>query len=148
VPVMSVSTFQRFFREVAGLRVDKSDLKRFTEFLDTQAHDVAIVARDTARWNGRDVVEPPDLPLTRGLQECMREFTRLDDELTLLPALERLTPRPPEVTFSEEAEDRLLTFVGGLSVALARTFRIVDPEVKNPGTAQWDQAFEIFDLLL
>ncbi|WP_300014967.1 DUF1931 family protein [Pseudonocardia sp.] len=145
---MNVATFQRFFREAASLHVDKSDLKRFTEFVDKQAYDVAIVARDTARWNGRDVVEPPDLPLTKGLQECMREFTRLDDELTLLPALEQLTPRPPDVAFSEEAESRMLTFVGGLSVALARTFRVIDPRLANPRTEHWEQAFKIFDLLV
>lgn len=148
MPVMNVSTFQRFFREAASLHVDRSDLKRFTEFIDKQAHDVAIVARDTARWNGRDVVEPADLPLTRGLQECMREFTPLDDELTLLPVLERLTPRPPDVALSEEAEARMVAFVGVLSVALARTFRVIDPTLANPRTGHWEQAYKIFDLLL
>jgi hypothetical protein len=37
---------------------------------------------------------------------------------------------------------------GALSVALARTFRIIDPEVKNPATEHWDCTFELFDLLL
>jgi hypothetical protein len=38
--------------------------------------------------------------------------------------------------------------VGGLSVALARTFRIVEPGLKNPQTRHWERAFQIFDLLL
>jgi hypothetical protein len=38
--------------------------------------------------------------------------------------------------------------VGGLSLALARTFRIIDPDRKNLQTAQWERAQQIFDLLL
>jgi hypothetical protein len=37
---------------------------------------------------------------------------------------------------------------GGLSVALARTFKLIDPDVKNPQTAHWERAFQIFALLL
>ena len=148
MPVMNVSTFQRFFREAASLNVDKDDLKRFTDFIDVQAHDLAIIAWDTAKWNGRDVIEPPDLPLTKGLQECIREFSKLNNELDLLPALDQLTPRPPEVTLSEEAEARMVEFVGGLSVALAKTFKIIDPKLTNPRTEHWEQAFKIFNLLV
>jgi hypothetical protein len=38
--------------------------------------------------------------------------------------------------------------VGGLTVALAKTFKIIDPEVKNPSTEHWERATRIFDLLL
>jgi hypothetical protein len=37
---------------------------------------------------------------------------------------------------------------GGISIALARSFRIVDPEVKNPASQHWDRAFELFRLTL
>ena len=32
-------------------------------------------------------------------------------------------------------------------MALARTFTIIDPELKNPQTKHWERAFQIFDLL-
>jgi len=35
-----------------------------------------------------------------------------------------------------------------LSVALARTFRILEPQRHNPGTAEWQKATDVFDLLL
>jgi hypothetical protein len=38
--------------------------------------------------------------------------------------------------------------VGGLSVALARSFKIVDPTLRHPQTKHWDMAFALFDLLL
>jgi len=33
-------------------------------------------------------------------------------------------------------------------VALARTFTIIDPDLKNPQTKHWERDFRIFDLLL
>jgi hypothetical protein len=38
--------------------------------------------------------------------------------------------------------------VGGLSVALARAFKIINPDRKNPATEHWRCSFQIFDLLL
>ena len=36
---------------------------------------------------------------------------------------------------------------GGLTVALARAFKILDPKVKNPQSVHWERAMAIFDLL-
>jgi hypothetical protein len=38
--------------------------------------------------------------------------------------------------------------VGGLGLALARSFRIIEPDLKNPMTELWERSFRIFDLLL
>jgi hypothetical protein len=38
--------------------------------------------------------------------------------------------------------------VGGLSVALARAFKIIDSDLKNPQTEHWQRCFRIFDLLM
>jgi len=35
-----------------------------------------------------------------------------------------------------------------LSVALARTFKIIDPNVKNPNAEHWEHSLRIFGLLL
>ena len=43
---------------------------------------------------------------------------------------------------------RRLVHLGGLSVVLARTFKIVDPELKNPQTLHWERAFGVFNLVL
>jgi hypothetical protein len=52
------------------------------------------------------------------------------------------------VTFGEETEDVLVEVFGGMSLALARSFRIVDPEVRNPSTDHWDRTFQLFRLLV
>ncbi|WP_217654044.1 DUF1931 family protein [Variovorax sp. OV329] len=45
-------------------------------------------------------------------------------------------------------EAGLPDLAGELTVALARSFKIVDRELKNPGTEEWDRAFALFDLLI
>ncbi|HEY4603377.1 MAG TPA: DUF1931 family protein [Blastococcus sp.] len=140
---------QRFFRAAGDVDVDKDDVKRYREFVDEKVDDLAIAGRDAARWNGRDVIAPQDLPITKGLQEQMRVFGRLEEAGELRRLLRDSLRRPPDdVTFGEETEDVLVEVFGGLSIALARSFRIVDPQVRNPSTEHWDRAFDLFRLLL
>ena len=140
---------QRFFRAAGGVDVDKDDVKRYREFVDERVDDIAIAGRDAAKWNGRDVIAPQDLPITKGLQERMREFARMDEAAELRTWLRGSLRRPPdEVTFGEDTEDTLVEVFGGISVALARSFRLLDPQVKNPSAAHWDRAFEMFRLLV
>jgi hypothetical protein len=49
---------------------------------------------------------------------------------------------------SGEVDAMLPNVFGGLSVALARTFPILDPDVKHPSTKLWERAVRIFDLQL
>jgi hypothetical protein len=145
MPIMGAARFERFFRMAASLDVDKSDLKRYDEFLDRKIHDLFVVAKA----NGRDVIEPRDLPITKGLQERMHEFLKMDEDLEVVPLLEQLLTRPPlGIAISEDTEARLPAIAGGLSVALAQAFKLTDPQVKNPGSAEWEQVFRVFELLL
>jgi hypothetical protein len=143
-----IPLFERFFRSAAGIKVDKNDLRRFREFVDEQIDGVAIAGRDAAKWNGRDVIEPQDLPITRGVQELIREFDKLEEADEVRNHLREQVRRPPgDVTFSEDTERLLVDLFGGLSIGLARSFRVMDPTVKNPSTEHWDKAFALFRML-
>jgi hypothetical protein len=149
MPVLAIERFERFFRAAASLDVDKSDLKRYGDFVDEKVYDLLLIAQAKAKANGRDVVAPHDIPVTKGLQERIHEFRKLDEEIELRPILDELTARPPlDLALGEDTESRLPGIVGGLSVALAQTFKIMDPELKNPQTAHWERAQRIFNLLL
>jgi Domain of unknown function (DUF1931) len=147
--LMGISRFERFFRAVAGLDVDKDDLRRYSDFVNRKVYDLLLIGQATAKANGRDVVEPWDLPITKGLQQSIRDFERMDEEVELRPILEQMAASPPlDLAYSEETETRLPALVGGLSLALARTFNVLDSKLKNPQTEHWERAFWIFDLLL
>ena len=144
----AIPLFGRFFHSAAGIKIDKNDVRRFREFVDEQIDDLAIAGRDAAKWNGRDVIEPQDLPITRGIQERMREFDKLDEAEEVRNLLRQVVRRPPaDVTFSDDTERVLLDLFGGLSIALARSFRVIDPNAKNPSTQHWDRAFALFRLM-
>jgi hypothetical protein len=149
MPVMSIAKFERFFRAAAGLDVDKNDLKRYSGFVNDKVYDLLLIGQATAKSNNRDILEPWDLPVTKGLQESMHRFRGLDEEIELQPILDDLTARPPlDVTYSDETKDRLPELVGGMSLALGRAMKLVDPKLKNPQTRHWETAQQIFDLLL
>lgn len=147
--VTSLPTFKRFFRQVAGLDVDKNDLKRYSDFVNHKLRDLLIRAEATAKANLRDVVQPWDLPITKGLQECIHAFQKLDHEVELEPILEHLAQQPPlDLELSDETRATLPQVFGGLSVALAHTFKMIDPALKEPHSLHWERSFRIFDLVL
>jgi hypothetical protein len=149
MPVMSVARFERFFRAAAGLDIDKSDLKRFDDFVNHKLRDLLVMGNARANENDRDIIEPADLPITKGLQETIHDFRRLDEDIELEPILAQLAALPPlDRPISETTEQLLPEIVGGLSLALARTFPILDARAKNPSSEHWERAFRIFDLLL
>jgi hypothetical protein len=144
-----IPNFERFFREAASLDVDKDDIKRVDEFVRHEIADLLTIGEAHAKANDRDIIEPWDLPVTKGLQETVHRFRRLDDDVELEPILERKAVWPQlEIEISEETRDRLPELAGGLTMALAQSFTLIDPNVKNPQTWQWERAFRLFDLLL
>jgi hypothetical protein len=141
--------FERFFRIAAGLEVDKEDLRRYQEFINHKIHDLLLRGEAAAKANGRDIIEPFDLPITKGLQEATHAFRDMDEEIDLDPILERVLWEPPlDLEIGTDTEERLPAIAGGLSVAMAQTFKILDPQLKNPRTEHWQRLLQIFDLLL
>jgi hypothetical protein len=144
-----ITELKRFFRAAGGVDVAKADVRRFREFVDERVDDFAIAGRDAARWNGRDVIAPQDLPITKGLQEQIRAFGKFEEADQIRQVLRGTVRRPPDdVTFGDETEDVLIEVVGGLGVALARSFHLLDEHLKKPTTEHWDRALQLFRLLV
>jgi len=146
---MGFTKFERFFRAAGGVTVDRDDVKRYLEFVNDAIYDLLLMGQATAKANARDVIEPWDLPITRGLQESVHGFGRIDEEIELRPVLDSLAARPPlAAALSEETQARLPLIFGGISVALARTFKLIDTEMKTVGSQEWERAFTLFRLLI
>jgi hypothetical protein len=92
MPVMGFTKFERFFRAAGGVTVDRDDVKRYLEFVNDAIYDLLLMGQATAKANARDVIEPWDLPITRGLQESVHGFERIDEEIELRPVLDSLAP--------------------------------------------------------
>jgi hypothetical protein len=147
--IAGIARFERLFRAAAGLDADKADLRRHHEFMNRKILDLLLRAEANAKASGRDVMEPQDLPITKGLQERIHEFRALNAQLDLDPILDEHVARPPlDLAYGEALEARLPEIAGGLSVAVAKAFKVLDPHLKNPQSSHWDRAFALFDLLL
>jgi len=95
------------------------------------------------------VILPFDLPITKGLQESMHTFKALDEHIELRPILEGLAALPQlDLGYEDEIAAQLPDVVGALSVALARSFKILHPQLKNPQAGHWETVFRLFDVLL
>jgi Domain of unknown function (DUF1931) len=147
--VMAVSKFERLFHQAASIDVDKDDLKRYDDFMNRKVYDFLVRAQARAHADTRDIIEVSDLPLTKGIVHAIHEFKTIDEAIELESILAELTNQPPlDLAYSPELEKRLPDLVGGLTVALAQVFKLLDPRLKTPHTEQWERAFQIFDILL
>ncbi len=148
--VMNIARFERFFRLAGGLDIDKSDLRRYHDFVHKKTYDLLLRGEANAKANGRDVIQPSDLPITKGLQESIHAYRSIEaEQLELEPILRTLAQLPQlDLAYGEETQAKLPEVVGGLSYALARSFRIVTPDLKNPQSSHWETAFQLFDLLV
>jgi hypothetical protein len=147
--VMNVAKFERFFRMAAGLDVDKGDLQRHDEFVNLKLRDMLVRAQEVAKANAHEVILPWDLPITKGLQEDIASFRDIDEELEIEPVFARLAKLPLlDLPYSGETERAVPAVAGGMSVALARSLKIVNPRLKNPMSEDWERAFRLFDLLI
>ena len=67
---------------------------------------------------------------------------------TLIPQPARIQSAGNKPKIIEEYVGRVNTSTGGISVALARTFTLIDTEMKTVGSQEWERAFTLFRLLI
>jgi len=147
--LIGISRFESLFRKVANLDVYKSDLQRLNDFIEVNMDDIITVGRDNAIANGRDIIEPWDLPLARGIRRSMEEFDLLDEELEIEPIMRKLVSFPNlGIAYSDEVVSSMPRIIGAITICLAKTFKVLDPGLKNPQPEHWDKAFSIFDMLV
>ena len=145
----NIASLERFFRASGGLDIDKADVKRYERFVHAKVYDLLLRGVAGAKANGRDVIRPQDLPITKGLQESMHEFRKLDQQLELKPILEHLASRPAlDLDYDDQTQALLPNVAGGLSVALADCLKIIYPDLRNPQTHHWEVVLAVFDRLV
>ena len=113
--VTGVARFERFFRVAAGIQVDRQNLRRYQEFINHKIHDLLRRGEAAAKANGRDIIKPFDLPITKGLQESIHAFRNIDEDLELDPILERVLWEPPlDLAIGTDTEERLPAIARGI----------------------------------
>ncbi len=63
--VGGIHQIEHLFRKAAGVDIDKSDVKRYYDFVDHKVRDLLLLGQAVASANDRDIVEPGTFPLLR-----------------------------------------------------------------------------------
>lgn len=144
-----VKKFERLFRVLGSMDVDKSDILRLNHFINDVTHRLLQVGMRNAKLNNRDVIWISDLPITMGLEAQIQEFEKTDEEIEVSTLMEDLATLPPlPLAIGEDVQEYLAQIQGGIVVALVKCMKTIAPGVKNPQTEEWEKARAIFQTLL
>jgi hypothetical protein len=147
--VFGANRLEELVWRVSEVELDKSDLQRLSDFVSDKLHDLLLVGVQHASYNDRDLIMEPDLPLTRGLRESMRDFELYEEEVEIKPILEQLATYPQlEREPSQEVIDLLPEIVGTLIMVTTQLMTVVDPGISNPDSETWDRVTEALNLLI
>ena len=147
--VVGVKKLEALFRDAASLDIKKGHAKEITDIVEAKLLDLLIAAERNANMNGRDVIMESDLPITKGLQESIILFKKLESELELKDILDYLTTVPPlKYPLSADLEAKLPEVTGALLYVLAKIIKIVDGNDRAVDHESINRAKEILDLTL
>ncbi len=124
--VVGFHRLEELFREGASLDIKKGHAKEILDIVEQKLYDLLLVGQKNAKYNGRDVIFKSDLPITKGLEETIDAFKKLEQEIVLQDILDTLATYPPLYTLEKALEDSLVDIVGGLLLALAKVIKAIE----------------------
>jgi len=146
--VVGFKKLEAVFRKAAGIDLDKSKADRITDIVEKKFHDLLLVAVEKAGYNGRDVIMEPDLPITKGFEESLRQFKELEEVVDLQDVLAFLEKIPPlKYPISAELEAKLPEYIGALMLIIAKVLKELGAG-RKPSSEDIDRCERILDLTL
>jgi len=149
VAVVGFTKLEALFRKAASLDIHKGHAKDITDIVEKKLHDLLLAAERNANINGRDVIWESDLPITKGLQESIIEFRKLDEELNVDDILQFLSSIPPlKYPLVADLENKILEITGALLLVIARVMKQIDTESRAVNHELIEKSSKILDLTL
>lgn len=73
----------------------------------------------------------------------------MDENIDIQSILEQQAKLPPlKLGYSATLQAKIPELVGGITVSLAKAFRALDKDMKNPSPFEWEKAEAIYNILL
>jgi len=146
--VVGFKKLEAVFRKAAGIDLDKSKADEIIDIVEKKFHDMLLVAVEKAGYNGRDVIMEPDMPVTKGFEESLRQFKELEEEVELQDVLQFLEQIPPlKYPISAELEAKLPEYIGALMLIIARVLKEIGAD-RKPSKEDIEKTSRILDLTL
>ena len=149
MPVMGFTKFERFFRAAGGVSVDRDDVKRYLDFVNDAIYDLLIIGQATAeaeRPRRHRAVGPAGHQGPAGEHACV-PAARGGDRAAADSGVAGGQPAA-RIALDVDTEARLPLLFGGVSVALARTFKLIDAEHEGGAHRGMGRSFSLFRQLI
>ncbi|WP_456430848.1 DUF1931 family protein [Nitratifractor sp.] len=147
--IVGFTKLEALFRKAASLDIDKSDAKAITDIVEKKLVDFLLAGERNANLNGRDVIREGDLPLTKGMQETIIAFKKLEEAIDVEDILNYLTTIPPlKYPLDAELEAKLPELTGAILVVMARIMKEIDEEKRRVTPELIEKTGRIMDLTL
>ena len=147
--IIGYTKLEALFRKAASLDIDKGHAKEITDIIEKKLVDLLIAGERSANLNGRDVIWEGDLPITKGMQETIIAFKKLEEAIDLQDVLNYLTTVPPlKYPLAAELEAKLPEITGAILVVMARIMKEIDKEKRHVSHELIRKAATITDLTL
>jgi len=118
----------------AGLDVDKSDLKRYSDFVNGKIYDLLLLGQAAAKATAASSSSPLIRPL-QGAAGDIHDFRNIDEQIELKPILDHLAALPAlDLIYSSEPK-KSAPRDAGASVSRSAALQIIDPEVEEPAAS-------------
>jgi hypothetical protein len=125
--VVGFTKLEALFRKAASVDIKKGHAKEITDLVEQKLVDLLIAGERNANMNGRDVILEADLPITKGLQETIIGFKKLEEAIDVKDILDFLTTVPPlKYPISADLEAKLPEITGALMVVMAKIIKEID----------------------
>jgi hypothetical protein len=146
--VVGFTKLQEIFRKGASLDIHKGHAKDVTDIVEQKLYDMLVIAQKNAKYNGRDVIWVADMPITKGFEETIDAFKKLEEEVNAQDVAEMLTFYPPLLTLEAELESRLPEIAGALLLTLAKTMKAIDPSDRAVDHELINKAHEVLNITM
>ncbi len=147
--IIGFTKLEALFRKAASLDIDKGHAKEITDIVEKKLVDLLLAGERNANLNGRDVIWEADLPITKGMQESIIEFKKLEEAIDLQDVLNYLTTIPPlKYPLAAELEAKLPEITGAILLVLARIMKEIDHEKRRVNHELIEKSGRIVDLTL
>ncbi|WP_418640768.1 DUF1931 family protein [Sulfurimonas sp. ST-27] len=108
--VVGFTKLQEIFRKSASLDIHKGHAKEVTDIVEQKLYDMLIIAQKNAKYNGRDVIWVADMPITKGFEETVEIFKKLEAEIDAKDVAQTLSFYPPVLSLEIELENKSRTY--------------------------------------
>jgi hypothetical protein len=146
--VIGFHRLEELFRKGAGLDIKKGHAKDITDVVEKKLYDLLLMGQVTAKYNARDIIWKYDLPITKGLEQTIDEFKKLEQDIELKDILDTLATYPATYELEIELERSLVEIVGGLLLVLAKTMKALNEDSRAVSHELIEKASKVMDLTL